>query len=121
MARELNNLSLLQHAIRLEHQCEVVHRQTVPVHEMIDGRTIWRGNVEVFSLIGHPEAKNCYAWWQDQNGEDTRFVTVLENHLINSPDKAVKSAIFFEAQPASPSVDSLFYLPECSRTIRQSK
>jgi hypothetical protein len=100
MARELNNLSLLQHAIRLEHQCDVVHQRTVPVHEMVDGRTIWKGEVEVFSLIGHPEAKNCYAWWQDQKDKDARFVTVLANHLINSPDKAIKSAIFFEAQPA---------------------
>lgn len=106
MASELYNLGLLQHAIRLEHQCDVVHLQTVPVHEMFDGRTIWKGDVEVFCLIGHPEAKNCYAWWQGQKNKDARFVTVLGNHLIDSPDKAVKSAIFFEAQPALPQVDS---------------
>jgi hypothetical protein len=102
MAGELNNLSLLQQAIRLEHQCDVVHQQTVPVHEMVDGQTIWKGDVEVFCLIGHPEAKNCFAWWQHQKDKDSRFVAVLENQLINSPGKAVQSAIFFEAQPTLP-------------------
>lgn len=102
MASSLNNLRLLQIAIRLEHQCDAVHHETVPVHETIDGKTIWKGDVEVFHLNGHPEAKRCYAWWHDQKGDGERFVTVLDKLLINTPEKAVKSAIFFNAQPVPP-------------------
>ena len=100
MASNLNHLKLLQIAIRMEHCCDAVHRQTVPVHEMIEEKTIWKGDVEVFDLTGHPSAKKCYAWWQDDTGG--RFVTVLEKQLVNSPELAVKSAIFFNAQPAPP-------------------
>jgi hypothetical protein len=102
MASSLNNLKLLQMAIRHEHQCEAVHHQTVPVHETFDGKTIWKGDVEVFHLNGHAEAKKCFAWWQDEKDKGGRFVTVLEKQLINTPEMAVKSAIYFEAQPAQP-------------------
>ncbi|HEY3932514.1 MAG TPA: hypothetical protein VGM58_09115 [Verrucomicrobiae bacterium] len=98
----LNHLKLLQMAIRLEHQCEAVHHQTVSVHEAFDGKTIWKGDVEVFHLNGHAEAKKCFAWWRDEKDKGGRFVTVLEKQLINTPEMAVKSAIFFEAQPAPP-------------------
>jgi hypothetical protein len=100
MAGNLTHLKLLQIAIHQEHECEAVHRETVPVHETVAGKTIWRGEVEVFNLHGHPAAKTCYAWWRDI--KDMRYVTVLEKHVVNSAEMAVKSAIFFNAQPALP-------------------
>jgi len=99
MANNLNYLALLQAAIRQTHNCEAVHCQTVPVHETIDGKTIWQGEVEVFDLDGHAEAKKCFAWSHHEKGRGERFVTVLEKQLVNSPEMAVKSAIFFDAQP----------------------
>ena len=100
MANNLNYLALLRAAIRQTHNCEAVHCQTVPVHETIDGKTIWQGEVEVFDLDGHAEAKKCFAWSHHEKGKGERFVTVLEKQLVNSPEMAVKSAIFFDAEPA---------------------
>jgi hypothetical protein len=99
MASNLTHLKLLQIAIRLEHDCDAVHRQTVPVHETIGGKTIWKGEVEVFDLDGHATAKTCYAWWQDRKDTDRRYVTVLEKQIVNSAEMAVKAAVFFNAQP----------------------
>jgi hypothetical protein len=100
MSNNLNHLPMLQAAIRQKHQCEAVHRQTVAVHEIVDGQTIWKGEVEVFELHGHAVAKKCFAWSHDlEKGKGVRLVTVLEKQPVNSPEMAVKAAIFFEAQP----------------------
>jgi hypothetical protein len=107
VASNLTHLELLQIAIRLEHGCDSVHHQTVPVHETVQGKTIWKGDVEVFHLDGHPTAKTCYAWWRNLADMDRRYVTVLEKHLVNSAEMAVKAAVFFNAQPSSsPALDS---------------
>ena len=52
----------LQLTIQHLHKCAAVHRETVPVHEVFKGQTLWNGNVEVFDLSGHPKAKRCYGW-----------------------------------------------------------
>jgi hypothetical protein len=68
---------------------------SVPVEERFRSRTIWKGIVEVFNLIRHPNAKRCYAWshpeGEDNKGE--RFVTVLEIPPVDSPQTAVKISI----------------------------
>lgn len=100
MASKLDYLTVLQSAIRQTHNCDAVHCETVPVHEMLGGQTVWKGDVEIFELTGHGEAKRCYAWVYQDGGEGARYVTVLEKHSVNSAEMAVKSAIFFNVQPA---------------------
>jgi hypothetical protein len=95
-----NYLTLLQSAIQQAHQCTAVHSQTVPVHEMHAGQTIWKGEVEIFDLDGHAESKKCYAWLHEVKERNIRFMTALQNRVISSPEMAVKSAIFFGHQPA---------------------
>jgi len=62
------------------HDCGADHASTVPVHEIFQSQTVWRGEVEVFDLTGHPKAKRAYALSHldepDDSGE--RFVAVLE-------------------------------------------
>ena len=99
MASKLD-LARLQSAVRHTHNCEAVHCETVPVHEEVNGATVWKGDVEVFNLTGHEEAKRCYAWFYQDGEERSRYVTVLEKPSINTPQMAVKSAIFFNAPPA---------------------
>jgi hypothetical protein len=36
--------------------------ESVPIKEVFQGRTVWQGEVQVFSLSGHPTASCCYAW-----------------------------------------------------------
>ena len=93
-------LARLQVAIEQLHDCGALYRETVPVQEVFQGRTIWRGEVEVFDLYSHPKAKVCYGWshreGKDEKGE--RFVTVLQLPPVISPETAVKVAIVAEVR-----------------------
>ena len=97
---KLDYLALLQSAVRQTHNCEAVYSETVHVHEVVDGQTMWKGDVEIFTLSGHAEAKRCFAWIYQDGAEHTRYVMVLEKASVDSPKMAVKSAIFFNVQPA---------------------
>jgi hypothetical protein len=76
------------------------HIESVPVEEIFNGRVIWKGVVEVFTLAGHPKAKRCFAWSHSDGKGDTdeRFVTVLEIPPVASPESAVKIAILSEVR-----------------------
>lgn len=86
-------LQRLQTAIRQMHGCECLHLSTAHVHESMDGQTVWEGDVEVFRLDGHPEAKRAFGWgWKDADGE-TQWTVVLDVPPIDSPREAVQAAI----------------------------
>lgn len=82
------------------HGADSKHLESVPVHELFRGQTVWQGTVEVFSLVNHPKAKKCYAWshadGKDDKGE--RMVAVLEIPPVVSPETAVKVAIAAEVK-----------------------
>lgn len=83
----------LSRAITAMHGCDCSHLETARVHEMMDGKTVWQGNVEVFELTGHPEAKAAYGWgWKDDAGE-VQWIAVLGKPPIESPRDAVQAAI----------------------------
>ena len=85
----------LQHlcqSFRRNHNCEEEHVETVPVVQRKRGREVWRGNVEVFNLKGHPQAIRGYAWTVDRlNAIET--TTVLKMPPVDSPKTAVQSTI----------------------------
>ena len=91
----MDYLAELKAKIRLLHGCEATHRQTVPVKEVFQRKTVWDGEVEVFDLTGHAKAKRCYAWgYPDENQPDNLdVVTVLEIPPVVSAQSAVKVAI----------------------------
>lgn len=99
MSNEFEYFKMLQNSVQQKHNCGAVHSETAFVHEMVGGQTIWRGNVEVFDLVGHAKAEKCYAWVYHENDQNSRFVMVLGRDMVTSPEMAVKSAIFFDAQP----------------------
>lgn len=86
----------MQVTISQLHGCGAAWRESVPVQEVFQGKTLWAGDVEVFDLTGHPKAKRAYGWshpeGHDNQGE--RFVTVLEILPVTSPQTAVKMAIY---------------------------
>lgn len=94
----MDYIESLQKAIRRLHGCESKHIQSVPVKEIFQGETVWNGEVEVFDLIGHPKAKRCYAWSHKQEKKGDRFVAVLELPPVDSPKKAVQTAIVQESK-----------------------
>ena len=98
----MTNIEELQHVIRKLHGAESTHRESVPVKEVWEGKTIWEGIVEVFHIHGHPETDTAYAWSHDTDDPDSpkRHVTVLHVHPALSPLDAVRVAIVQEFRNA---------------------
>ena len=57
------------------HKADAKHVTSVPVEEVYEGKTLWKGDVEVFDLTGHLRAKRAYGW---SYGEPEEFITILE-------------------------------------------
>ena len=98
MANTQDYLARLQVAVQELHKCGAVHRESVPVHEMFQGKTVWQGQVEVFDLNGHPKAQRAYAWSHREGPDDQgeRFVAVLEIPPVKDPKTAVRAAVVAE-------------------------
>lgn len=77
------------------HNCVARHSGSLPVKEVLNGQTVWEGDVEVFFLDGHPKAKRCYGW---SFGEPEEFITVLELNPVDSPETAVKVAAAYQTR-----------------------
>jgi hypothetical protein len=72
-----------------------MHVASAPVHEIFNGQTVWKGEVEVFKLEKHPRAKRCFAWSHRESEGDKgeRFIAVLEIPPVVSPATAVRAQI----------------------------
>ncbi len=93
-------IARLQVAIMQLHNCSATWRESVPVHEVFRGLTVWKGEVEVFDLQDHTKAKRAYGWSHpegpDNQGE--RFVTVLEIPPVVSAETAVRASIVADSK-----------------------
>ncbi|MDB6151376.1 MAG: hypothetical protein JWQ44_2824 [Chthoniobacter sp.] len=85
-------LRRLQEAILAVHEANATHERSQAVTEIFPDETAWKGNVEVFSITGHPKARRCYAWAYDDKGT-LRTTAVLELPPVDSPESAVRVAI----------------------------
>ena len=92
----------LQIAVQELHKCGAVYRQTVPVHELFRGKTVWQGDVEVFDLADHPKASRVYAWSHetDDPSNPRRHVTVLHIPPATTPLRAVQVSIANDVREA---------------------
>jgi hypothetical protein len=71
----------------------------MPVREVFEGKTAWKGVVHVFDLAGHPTATRAYAWSSPTEGSTKRrFFAVLHQPPVDSPRAAVRAAIVAENQ-----------------------
>jgi hypothetical protein len=86
-------IKLLAGAIKRLYKCDSVHAKTVAVFETFHGKTIWEGDVEVFTLVGHPKARRCFAWLNPRPGRLPQCVALLDIWPIISPGAAVKASI----------------------------
>jgi hypothetical protein len=85
----------LQMAVETLHHCKARHVESVPVHEIFNGETVWQGEVEIFGISGHPKAKRAYGWSHaaGKDNSDERFVTVLELPPVDSAVNAVRVSL----------------------------
>ena len=95
MANKRKYIERLKLAVEHLHRCSAVHVRTESVHERFKDQTVWRGEVEIFDLTGHPKAKRAYGWSHAEGRDDTgeRFVTVLEIPPVESAETAVRVQI----------------------------
>ena len=102
MRNKFDYLALLQLTIQQKHSCVAIHRESVPVHEQLDDQTIWKGEVEVFDVMGHAETDTCYAWSHEgiRQGGGVKLITVLGKRPVDSASMAIRTAIFYDVQPA---------------------
>lgn len=101
MKSKWDYLDRLKSAIEGLHKCPARYLHTQAVEETVRGETVWIGDVEVFTLTGHPKAKICHAWssrkGKNDKGEE-RVFAVLEIPPVNSPQTAVRASIVSDAK-----------------------
>ena len=85
-------LEELKKTVRQRHDRLAEHMQSVPVKEILEGKTIWEGSVEIFTLR-NAKARRCYAWGRPKAAGGWEITTVLEIPPVTSPCTAVKAAI----------------------------
>jgi hypothetical protein len=81
------------------HKSGANHVGSVPVEEVFQGKTLWKGDVEVFELTEHPKAKRCYGWTY---GEPEEFITILELPPVTDAQSAVKVGVSYQIKKARP-------------------
>jgi hypothetical protein len=91
----------LKRAIQDLHGGTATHKESVPVTEVFQGKTVWDGIVEVFHLEDHPKTDKAYAWMHD-SGTKLYPVTVLHIHPALTPAAAVRAFIVQEFRNANP-------------------
>jgi len=90
----------LQDAIRHLHGVESTWLESVEVDETFDGAQVWKGEVQVFELVGHPKASRCYAWSEASTGNKRRFFAALHVPPVDSAAAAVRGSIVADARKA---------------------
>jgi hypothetical protein len=83
------------------HACECVHDSTVHVREAPEGLPVWDGEVEVFTLMGHPRGQQALAWMLENEAKQQRFVIILAIPPITSPNAAVLSVLRAQVDQSS--------------------
>jgi hypothetical protein len=92
-----NYIERLKQVIFHLHKSDSKHVGTVPVEEIFSGKTLWKGDVEVFDLTSHPKAKRCYGW---THGEPEEFITILELPPVTDAQSAVRVGVSYQIKKA---------------------
>ena len=91
-------ISRLQVVIKRLYGLDSAHVSTTPIVETFGGKIVWQGDVETFSIRGHPKAKRCFAWsYQDESGKE-QFTAVLELPPVDSELSAVRAALIAQVK-----------------------
>ena len=94
----MNDIERLKKTIRDLYGCESRHLMSVPIREAFDDDTVWAGSVEVFFLIGHPDAREAYAWSYEDDHFENRDVAVLGVGQVTTAREAVRAHMRSEVQ-----------------------
>jgi hypothetical protein len=87
----MTELERLRKTILDLHGCDSGHIASISVRETHQGKAAWEGNVESFRLVGHPRAKEAFAWSYQADDQQTRYVTVLALPPVTNASDAVRA------------------------------
>jgi hypothetical protein len=73
----MTEIERLQKAILDLHGLESRHTASVPINETFEGKPVWEGFVEVFTVFHHPVARRAYAWSYKNDDGQTQYVAVF--------------------------------------------
>ena len=97
----MNYLEAAQSAIRQTYGCEATYQESVLVTERHQGKVVWDGQVEVFSLPQQQSgATRCYAWGYEDAGQ-MHFICVMGIVPIASPEALTMPAWTSSIIPSS--------------------
>jgi hypothetical protein len=102
----MDYLAELRATIRRLYRCQASHSRTEAVKEIVNGKVMWEGNVEVFALLGHDEALRCYAWGHLPEEGRWEVTTVLAIPPVVSASSAVIAAFIARVKEQQQDGDS---------------
>ena len=79
----------VRQAIESRHGCSAAYHCSVFVHL----ESMWRGDVEVFDLRGHPKADRCYAWVHSCAKGEEQLIVLLHQPPYTSAKAAVEAVL----------------------------
>ena len=87
-------LDALTTAVERMHDCRATWVESIPVTETFRGEVAWQGEVQRFTLAGHPKAREAFAWSHLVNETGRRrFYAVLAIAPVVDAVTAVRAAI----------------------------
>ena len=88
-----DTIQKLRREVKAMHGCDCRFESAAHVHEMLNGKTVWKGMVTTFKVDEHPRATKAFAWaYRDAQGE-VQYIAVLSLPPLQSPREAVQAAI----------------------------
>jgi hypothetical protein len=82
----------IQKAVEKAAKVPAEHLESKPIREIFNGKVVWEGVIEVFTLLGHEKASRAYGW-RIGEGQSAKYKTVLEIPPIKGAHDAVRMAI----------------------------
>lgn len=79
-------------AVETTHGVKARYEGFTFVHEAVNGRTLWKGYVDIYAITDHPTAARAFAWSSGKRGT-LRHTAILAVPPILSAHEAVRAAI----------------------------
>ena len=83
----------LRRTIREQHGCESTWASFGFVALSSQGKTLWRGQVQTFDLVGHAAATRAHAWSELDTEGHRIYFAVLEQGRVTDAGSAVRSTL----------------------------
>jgi hypothetical protein len=89
----------LVEAIKHLHGLDATWVRSEFIREEFNGELVWQGDVECFSVTGHPVVKEAFAWSYPTEAGKRRFMAILGLPPVTGARQAVQAAIVADRKP----------------------